>query len=178
MPTITITEGLAEVKTINARIVKKREAILQHLARDARLKDPYAADGGSGEFVKRERQAISDLEGRIVAIRCAIQAKNLATSVTIGTTTKTLAAWLNWRREVSQKSKEFLGVLSRTIAGIKQEAGKQQMRVTATETGQPSEIVINLDEPQLARDVEGIEEVLGNLDGKLSLLNATTTIEV
>lgn len=65
----TITEALAELKTINARLETRRQNVGQYLMRDARLKDPLETDGGSVEYVTRERQAIKDLEERIVQIR-------------------------------------------------------------------------------------------------------------
>ena len=37
---------------------------------------------------------------------------------------------------------------------------------------------VNLDEGALARTAEALEETLGTLDGKLSLLNATTYIDL
>lgn len=38
---MTITEALAEIKTIGKRLEKKRAAIAGNLARDSRLKDPF-----------------------------------------------------------------------------------------------------------------------------------------
>lgn len=73
---LTITEALAEVKTIKARVTKKQEGIMRYFARDARLKDPLLAEGGSSIWIERERQAIKDLLARMVTIRTAIQRKN------------------------------------------------------------------------------------------------------
>jgi len=175
---MTITEGLAEIKTLNARILKKRESVVRYLARDSRLKDPMEADGGSVEFVKRERQAIGDLEERLVVIRCLIQQKNLETPVVVGSTTRSLASWLNWRREVSAHSKGFLQTLTNTVNQIRREALKGGMQITDKETGQAGEIIVTVNERQLAKETEEMEQTLGELDGKLSLLNATTTIEI
>ncbi len=178
MAKITITEGLAEIKTLNARIVKKRESAARYLARDARLRDPLEADGGSVEFIKRERQAVHDLEERIVGIRCAIQAANQANSLEVGETRRSIAGWLNWRREISQGARGFLSGLTNGLNQVRQQALKQGLNVTATETGNAGDIVVAINERQLAKEVEQMEQVLGELDGKLSLLNATTMIEV
>lgn len=178
MARITITEALAEVKTLNARIGKKREAVGRYLARDARLKDPLEADGGSAEFIRRERQAILDLEGRIVAIRCAIQAANLAGELEIAERKMSLSAWLNWRREISKGAKAFVDGLVHALNQVRQQALKQGMGVTEKEGTGPGDIVVAINERQLAKEVEQMEQVLGELDGKLSLLNATTTIEI
>src|SRR5579863_1653454 len=66
MRQLTITEALAEIKTINKRLESKRESVRNYIARDVRVRDPLEKEGGSAEFIKRERQAIIDLEERIV----------------------------------------------------------------------------------------------------------------
>lgn len=178
MPKYTLTEGLADLKTMTARISKKQQTIMTYFARDAKLRDPHEADGGSKEYVRRERQAIHDLEERIVKIRSSIQDVNARTPLTVGTTTRTVMEWLNWRREVSAKSKAFLAQMAQTLAQVRQNAVRQGMTVTDKETYSPGDVVVMVNEQELARDIENMETVLGTLDGKLSLLNATTTIEV
>lgn len=178
MAKLTITEALAEIKTINSRIIKKREAIMRYFARDTRMRDPLDKDGGSVEFVSRERQAIKDLEERIVAIRSAIQTANLATVLVLGENKRTLAAWLNWRREISEASKAFLNAMAHSINQVRQQAIKASMTMVDKETGAQGEIVVAVNEKALAGEVEAIEQLLGDLNGKLSLLNATTMIEV
>src|SRR5256885_16029577 len=83
----TITEALADIKTINKRITKKREAIAQYLARQDIMKDPLLADGASVDFIKREQQAIADLEERIGPIRRAIAHAKAKGQVSIATAT-------------------------------------------------------------------------------------------
>lgn len=180
MSKLTITESLAEIKTINARILKKREAVMRYFARDGRLRDPLESDGGSIEFVKRERQAINDLENRLVAIRCAIQASNLASKVMVGEQSRSVAEWLNWRREVSEQAKNFLATMTNTLNKVRQECLKQGWQVTEKDSGatQTGEVIVSVNERQLAKETESMDQLLGELDGKLSLLNATTTIEV
>src|SRR6266850_8251735 len=107
MGKMTITEALQEIKTIGKRLEKKRLAVSDKLARDTRIKDPLEKDGGSEKFVREERQAIGDLEKRIVAIRTAIQRSNLITMVPIDGNQGTVAEWLTWRREVSAGQVEF-----------------------------------------------------------------------
>lgn len=41
----------------------------------------------------------------------------------------------------------------------------------------PTDIVVNVDEQQLAKDIERLEETLGTLDGVLSLKNATVMLD-
>lgn len=176
---ITITEGLAEIKTIQARLDKRQEAVLRFLARDARLRDPLESEGGSIEFVRRERQAIGDLEERIVNIRTAIQAVNLATQLSVNNRTATVSEWLNWRRDVSGRHGNFLNTMNQTIAQARQKAAQQGARLTDQDANtKPGDFIIAVSERELAEAIEEQEIVLGELDGKLSLLNATTTINV
>lgn len=176
---LTITEALQEIKTVQKRLEVKRNGVLQYLARDARIKDPLEREGGSVEFIKRERQAINDLEKRIVAIRTAIQAANLKTSLTLGGQTMTVSEWLTWRREVSQGSRNFLNSIANGIRNLRAEIQKKGLKTVADESAAaPGDVVVHLDEKALLEQQDGIEQLLGDLDGKLSLLNATTPIEV
>lgn len=189
MAEMTITEGLAEIKTIGKRLEKKRAAVLANIARDSRLKDPLAdGEGATSEgFISQERQAIMDLERRVVAIRVAIQRKNLETSCTVGENTYTIQEWLDFRREVADGRKHFLNQMNAAITGIRAKAQSQGARVTgignaaavvAAGDKPVVEILLHLNERELMKDQEGLEQVLGELDGKLSLLNATTVISV
>jgi len=178
----TITEALAEIKTIGKRIEKKRQSVATYLARDLRLKDPLEKDGGSVKFVAEERQGIHDLSVRVVNIRTAIQKSNLATPTTIAGVTKSVAEWLTWRREVAPGEQSFLTSLNNGIRTIRDKAQRDGARIVpaggdSTPESKGVEVVVNVDEKLLLSAQENLETVLGELDGRLSLLNATTVIE-
>lgn len=177
---MTITEALAELKTIQKRIDKKREHIGGYLMRQDAFKDPLEKDGGSPTVIKRERQAIDDLDRRRVAIRLAIQAVNQRTAVTVEGETRMLADWLTWRKEVAPGAQQFLKSLRAGIDSMRKQAMAKGASVvsTATDAAKPADVIVNVDEGELARDAERIEMVLGGLDGQLSLKNATVLIEV
>jgi len=180
--TMTITEGLAEIKTIHARIEKKRSAINPYLARDAKLLDPHAAAGGSSAFVIQERQAIYDLQQRLISIRVAIQKKNLETYLAVEGFTKTVAEWLVWRKEIANEARLTLQGMFNLITNMRTKATGQGYQIRRPD--QPDQgvdvlqIVVNIDEKLLTQEIEQMEKILGALDGKLSLINATTTITV
>lgn len=176
---ITITEALAEIKTIGKRIEKKREHILNYLVRQDAIKDQLEKDGGSPAVVARERQAIHDLGLRIVALRRGIQRANEKTDVTINGTTKTVADWLTWRRDVAPMERELLTRIRASILGARNDAKSKGLAVVpaGSEATQPLDLIINVDEADLAKQIETMEETLGTLDGQLSLKNATVTIE-
>jgi hypothetical protein len=181
MGTMTITEGLAEIKTIGKRIEKKRTFVLNYVARQNMFVDVLAKEGGSAAAIERERQAIKDLEERIITIRRAIQIENGKASITIAGITMTVADWLVWRREVAPGRQRFLGQIQERINRVREEAKKIGYKTGPAPTD-PSDalgdIGVYLPEKELSAEVERLEEILGTLDGLLSLRNATLTIEV
>lgn len=182
MAELTITEALAEIKTIGKRVAKKREGLQPFLWRQEQLKDPLESDGGSVEFISRELQAIDDLEARIITLRAAIAKANAETILTVDGSTRTIADWLTWRREVAPGRQQFISTLRNQIASARQQAQQKGLGVvsaTATVVNadvKPSDLLINISEGQLAMEADHLQEVLGILDGQLSLKNATTTV--
>lgn len=178
--TMTITEALAELKTLAKRLEKKRQGIAPYLFRQEGLKDPIKDEGGSVGFVTRERQAIGDLERRVVNIRTAIQLVNLTTPMTVLVMTQTIQEWLNWRKEVAPIRQQFLAGLMQSVLQARKMAQQKGFNVKPadTEKPEPMDILVNLDEQELMRDIETLETILGTLDGQLSLKNATVMITV
>jgi hypothetical protein len=182
---LTITEALAEIKTINKRLEKKKQAVLLNVARDGRMLDPLGKDGGSEKFVAAERQAIRDLEDRLIRIRTQIQLTNLNTPLTVGKRRMSVAEWLTFRREVAEGQQGFYAGLSNSIRAIRTKYEQPTYNVRANVSAvansgesKPVEVAVHLDEKALIGEQEELETLLGTLDGQLSLLNATTTIEV
>lgn len=178
MAQTTITEALAELKTLQARIEKKRQFVMSNLGRNEAFRDPHEKEGGSRVVLERERQAIRDLEERIVAIRSAIQGANRENKITVLGESRTIHDWLVWRRDVAPGRKDFLSGMQRAILNARTEAQKRGVQVNPAGESKPNDIIISVNEAQLAEDIENMEEVLGTLDGQLSLKNATVTIAV
>lgn len=180
MAQTTITEALAELKTIAKRIEKKKEFVLTYLARVEAIKDPLEREGGSVQKVAAERQAIRDLQERTIAIRRAIQSANESNAISVNGDSRSIADWLVWRREVAPGQKELL---EKIRAGVNHARGQAQKRGTrlvesSADAQAPEDVVINVSESELASQIEKMETVLGTLDGQLSLKNATVTVEV
>ena len=193
---MTITEALAEIKTIGKRLQTKRQFVLTYLCQNESLRDPLEKeDGGARGAIQRERQAIDDLEQRIVDIRKAIARSNDQTTITIMSRTRTVTEWLAWRKDVAMASptnegtRAFLAAMRNRIAQaralasqnqrVEQRFGALQVHASAQQGEQkPSNINVFLDESKLAQESETFEETIGQLDGQLSLKNATTHIEL
>ncbi len=186
MAKLTITEALAEIKTIAARAQKKRDGVAKYIVRDSRIRDPFQAEGGSEKWIQQERQGLSDLATRHISIRTAIQQANLSSKMTVQDMTLTVSEWLTWRREVAQSQKEFLQMIHNSITITRTKLGQGGRMVAAAGMSQqvnlekdaPIEVLVSVDEMQNLKDIEHMELVLGELDGKLSLFNATTTIDL
>lgn len=173
MPEMTITEALAELKVIDKRIRAKCEFIGQYAMRLEALKDPLEREGGSVSAIQRELQAIGDLEENQVSIRRAIQKVNETTQVTVGKTTRSIADWLVWRRDIAPRRKDFTAQIRTGIDRHRAEALKRGAQATGPDAAKPGDLVVNLNEQDLARQQEELEATLETLDGQLSLKNAT-----
>lgn len=183
MAQTTITEALADLHVITKRVEKKQAFVMSYLIRQEKLKDPLATaqnPGGSVAAIQAETQAINDLLTRIIAIRRAITAANLNKMLTIGERTMSVFDWLVWRREVAPKEQEFLAQLHQKIDGTRLQVQRQGVKIVGgnVEGVTPEDFRVSLDEQVLATRRESLEETLGKLDGLLSLVNATTLIDV
>lgn len=175
---VTITEALAELSTLQKRLEKKRDGVKQYLWRQEKFKDPLEREGGSRAFIERERQAIHDLEERAIAIRDAIQYANRNTNLTILGKQRTVSEWLVWRRDIMEGQRKFLSVLNQTIQAVRADAMKKGLAITQGEPVKADDVLINLNEAELQREIEMMEQLTGTLDGQLSLINATTRVEL
>lgn len=174
---ITVTEGLAEIKTIEKRIAKKAQFISQYLLRQEKMKDPLAKDGGSLQVIAAERQAIGDLWQRSMDIRVAIYAANDRNTIEINKRARSITEWLMWRKDVAPNTQTFLGSIRQGIDRARGDATKRgASAIIAGQEARPEDIIVNIDEASLAHEIEAMEDTLGRLDGLLSLKNATITI--
>jgi hypothetical protein len=169
--TKTITEALADFKTTQARLAKKQRAIVAYVVRDSRLRDPLEKKGGSEQYVEREIQAYKDLLTNLVTIRTKIQEANLTNVIEVGGRSMNVAEWLTWRREAAGELRDLHTGLIAQIESVRQKQDR-------LEEDKRADIVVNLDEDALRAEIENTEETLGTLDGKLSLFNATCTVDV
>lgn len=174
----TITEALAELPTIEKRLTHKREFITAYMWRQSLVRDPHEKDGGSAELIKREFQSMYDLQARIVAIRTAIQQANHVNTITIGTDERTIAEWLTWRREVAPSHLTYLKQLFNHLTSLRRKASQEGVNVKDADGEFSRDYIVNLNEKELTMSIEAYETTLGALDGKLSLANATITIEL
>lgn len=176
---ITITEALQEVKTIDARIQKKKEFIFNFLFRQNNQRDPHEKDGGSASLIAKERQSINDLLERKISIRNAINVANAENSITIKDQSRTISEWLVWKRDVAPTLKAVLNETAARLQSMRQDVSRKGLTVTQNAPAEVTlDVIVNVNEAELAKQIENLEETLSTLDGQFSLKNATIKIEV
>jgi len=172
-----LTEALAELKTLKKRIEATQQTILQYVVRDERMKDPLESGGGTKTVIAQELQKLKDLRERYVKVRAAIADANAKTTATVGKMTRSVAEWLIWRREIAKDYQTFLLALQQAALkgrNVYQVPTHRQQEVGVSEI----RVAVGIDEKVLGQDIENYEEVTGNLDAQLSLLNARTEIQI
>lgn len=177
MTKVTITEALAELKTLESRIEKKQEFITSHLARQEQVKDPFAKDGGTEAVIRQEIQSLHDLLSLRIAIRSVISRANMETKVKIKNAEYSIAEWIVWKREVLPVKKAIYGKIAEAIKNVRQNTINRGFKVTTPDKAEATDVVINLDEKWLKEVAEETAEIEGQLDGQLSLKNATVVVE-
>jgi hypothetical protein len=172
----TITEALAEIKTVNKRIATKRQFIQDYLYRLDSLRDPHEKDGGSASLIANEFQAIRDLEERVITLRNAIQTANETNKIAIEGDERSIADWLVWRREVSNGRGQFLNRLRLNLTSARDAVKSGRVNMGNQQQSQPTDLIVNINEQELSKEHEKLQNILGQLDGQLSLKNATVMI--
>lgn len=177
---MTITEALAEIKTITKRISSKREFIETYQLRIDSLKDPLEKDGGSAKAVAEAAQAVADLETRMVALRSAIASANESNTIALEGVEKSISDWLIWRREIAPGQERFMIGLASKLASARNSVAGQKYRwgSDTKQDDKPVDIIVNIDETKLNADREKMKNILGQLDGQLSLKNATIMLTI
>jgi len=178
MPTLTIAEALAEIETIGRRIDRKQQLVSAYLLREQQYRDPVRLEGGTAPVLARELETIRALHERKIVLRRLIQNAYERALISFGDQTRSLADWLAWRREVSTRQAGFLKAVTRRISYARRLATRRYLRRTRRVAGdKPADVIVHLNEQDLARQSETLEELLGYLKGQLDLKNATLTID-
>jgi len=179
MAQITITEALAELKLIRNKLAKKQETINIHLTRAGHVKDPFEKEGGSKKVLAGEQQSVRDLNERVIKIRRAIAKANDEAQVTIAGQVRSISEWLTWKREVMAVELKQLSEIRQRIDVARQQATRQSGALKPDDAqAVATDIIVNIDETELRKRIEQVQEIADNLDGQLSLKNATVQVQV
>lgn len=177
---ITITEALAELKTVDSKIGTTKDFLVNYAIRQGSTIDPLDDEGGSDVVMAQKMQSLRDLLGRKVSIRIAINNKNATTSLVVCGITKTVAEWIVWRREVYAIEKSvYAGLHAKVLDARKQCIQKGLvLKEDGTQPSKVTEVSSFIKEIDIVHRIEQLNGIDTTLDGKLSLINATTVVEV
>lgn len=175
---LTITEALAEIQTIKKRLAKKLEFVQGHLWRMDNHRDPLEKQGGSVSAIDAERQSMADLQERLLDLRTAIAKANATTKVTINSDTRTIEEWLIWKREVAPIIQRDYTNIQTVLANARAQSQRLKAGLSANQSDNPIDITVHIDEQKFSAECENLEKTLGDLDGQLSLKNATVTLNL
>jgi hypothetical protein len=178
--TITISEALQELKTIDKRIIAAKDFVLSYGIRQGSTIDPLDLEGGSHKVVPAKLDSLRDLLERKLAIRSAINAKNSMVNITIAKQTRTVADWIVWRREAFKIELESWQALQRKVLDARQQCLTKGMSLKedGTQPSKVNEVGCFITEGTISSRINQLNEIESTLDGKLSVVNATTTITV
>lgn len=178
----TITEAMQEIETLKKRLADKLPPIVRYVCRDEREKDPLQVQGGSEKFIAEERQSHEDLCRRLISLRLAVAKANDATMVKVGNRTMTISEWLVWKREVYPQERALLDGLNGAINAARATARKQGVTVVPANAAEgdshKGNLLVMVDELEVVRGLEELEQTRGTLDGQLSLKNATVFVDI
>lgn len=178
---LTITEALSNKKLLAGRIDTKRQFIERYLTRPSTVKDPLEKDGGSQGAIQRALQSVRDLEDNLISTMEAIHAANAATVVEIDGIRRTVANWIVWKDAVAPKYLTFLQSLVNSVSRTRDPnyltTLRRQLQSTADAT-EDLKLEVNIDEAWLSKELERVQSLLQKVDGRLSLVNATTQVTV
>lgn len=179
MEKITITEALSEVNLIKKKIIAKQSKIKEGLFRVEHLPDPFISEGGSASMIGRETQGIQDLNQRLARIRATISLANLTNNISISGDLRTIHDWLIWKREIAKDQIAFVSSVHKNVKTHMDQSGKTpQVYKDTNDAVQIVKYVYNLDYAQWLKHDEILNEKLEQLDGQLSLKNATILVEI
>jgi hypothetical protein len=177
---LTITEALQELKTIDKRIQSTKDFVLKYAIRQGSTIDPLDDEGGSHKIIPARIQSLTDLFTRQTSIRHAINIKNAATKLTLGGITMSVAEWIIWRRDVKPGELSAYQQLQAKILDCRRQCQEKgmQLKDDGVQPSRVTEVSCFISEAKIQSRIEALNEIESTLDGKLSLINATTTITV
>ncbi len=171
---MTLTEALAAYKLTLKKIDDKTRTISHYTVRDERLVDPLTKSGSTSEkYIATERQAITDLTKYAISLKAAIAARNKEVMVNMGALGKmTLEEAIIWRRDIYPK------ITSLHNGMLTQARKARDGAITTRPDQQVPNIVVNFDEKEVMEALTQYQDAHDKMDTQLSILNATTTVEV
>ena len=170
----TITEALAEIKLIDAKVAKKQSVVFDRnnlMYLEQVIRKPVVS-------ITEEIQSIEALLDNREKIRAAIMASNVVTRVEIGGIEKTIYGWLCFKKETGAALSNTYQQINAAVSSLKEEIQRRPSFYKDDKTGENRLVkaVFTIDDKALLKKAEDTAALLEKIDGVLSLKNATTVI--
>ena len=179
MTKMTITEALSEINLIKKKLEHKKTAMQTLLIKADHVKDIYESEGGVTKHLQKEFQALSDLRRRFVSLRAAISEANLNHEITVGEKTLSIHDWLTWKREIAKEEQNHANYIVTTVNNYMTQSSKNPQCYDDAE-GKKHLVTFTptVDLAEWVKKQERLNDLLENLDGQLSLKNATILVSI
>ena len=153
------------------KIEDKKRELSHYTLRPEQLVDPMLKSGSTSDaFVKAAVQAINDLAAYALKLKAAITRANKNTTLTVNGAVMTIEDAVVWKREVAPLLVDLYGGMLTQARNARAQAYKPN--------AEAPKWVVNFDEQEAMTKLEELKAALGRLDMDLSLLNATTLVEI
>lgn len=168
---VPITKALSRVGTIQARLNARTQNVLAYACRSEKHTDPIKEEGGSPAYVRKNLDALRDLENNLVTIRSAVQRANFDNRLTVCGQTRTVQQWLNWRQEVLPHRKAFLETLLTRVESERRQLGLRGQK-------EAEDLHVNFPEEKMREELTTLIDIENTLDEELSVYDATVMVKI
>lgn len=172
---MTITEALKEIKFLEKKINDKAQKLRAACCEMDYSGQPftYGDESEQRAVVNGLQQSIVDMTNEIERLSISVNKTNLETNVSVNGKERSIASWILRRRKLC--SLEVRAWNSLTDNGL-----KPQAQSIKNENGESVAVVTNpkkfYDEKKKNEVIESLENEANEIDGKLEVVNATTTL--
>lgn len=166
-----IIEAMKKLRLIEKRLADN-VARIQLYASGLSTEIPHfgTADAQKAEVQKLLQENV-DLAGTYMELKRQIDYTNIVTLVSYGGKTYTLSDLLWLKRKLGN-------ALYNTFNALNDQQANSRMRNAPTVAGTPAQIVRFYNEKQKHENLDKVQTMLSELDGRLEVVNSTTELEI
>lgn len=166
-----IIEALKELPLIQKKVAKNIQQIQQYSseADNGHMSLPFGDDAKQAAEVAALVQSTHDLVKRSATIRRALAMTNATVTVGIGSKVRTISEWIAYRDSGFANQLNALRALNDTVA-------KGNLNKVGFDEEKGLKIARFYDEKARNEAILAIEEIQGQLDARLEMVNATTDL--
>ncbi len=166
-----IIEALKELPLIKKKINTNRQRIADYCCLYSFEDSPFGDIGDHQKNFDSLLQSSEDLVKRYERIKLALSITNAGIKVTINNEEKTIAEWITYRTETGEIQKSI-------YKSLQVETAQARLRNTAVDLDKGLKRTSFYDEKKRNDNIDHVEDLLGSIDAKLEVVNATTDLSV